>query len=255
MEQLKETLKTILKLNCVGIKISFEDEGALYNEVISMRHLTTMVGLDLYLKIGGCEAKRDIIDSIDIGVDAIVAPMVESEFALNKFITSIDQYQYKYAKGFNLETIEAYNNLDKIKNQFNKIDFITVGRVDFVSSLKKDRLFVDSDYMYDVIYNIFTEAKKQNIMCCLGGAVSINSKKLIQNLFNNNLIDKFETRYIIFKTENIDFDKFDEMLYYANKFEVEWMKFISSKYNGHANKDTKRIEMIEQRLSANNNFQ
>jgi len=41
--------------------------------------------LDLTVKIGGVEAKTDFNLSIDIGVDSVVAPMVESEFALSKF--------------------------------------------------------------------------------------------------------------------------------------------------------------------------
>ena len=96
--------------------------------------------------------------------------------------------------------------------------------------------------------------KKQNIKCYLGGAISINSKSFIEKLVKEKLLDKFETRYIIFSTENMDFDKYEEMLYYANLFEVEWMKFISNRYQMYANKDRQRISMIEDRLSKNNVF-
>ncbi len=251
MDNLVKVLQILKNLNCVGIKISFEDEGALLNEVISMRKLTSDVKLDLYLKIGGCEAKRDIIDGKNLDVDGLVAPMIESEFSLDKFIKSTDEYNYKNCKGFNLETIQGYNNLESLSNKFNKIDFITVGRVDFVGSLNKDRTYVDSDEMFEIAKNVFLKAKKNNILCCMGGAISINSKDFIYNLVKENLLDKFETRYIIFKTENMDFEKFEEMLFYANLFEVEWMKYISNRYNDHASKDLKRIKMIEERLIKN----
>ena len=65
MEELKQILTELKNMGCCGIKVSFEDEGALYNEIISMRSLTKDVGLDLSVKIGGCEAKRDITDCID----------------------------------------------------------------------------------------------------------------------------------------------------------------------------------------------
>jgi hypothetical protein len=52
----------------------------------------------------------------------------------------------------------------------------------------------------------------------------------------------------------MDFDKYEEMLYYANLFELEWMKFISNKYQMYANKDRQRILMIEDRLTKNNVF-
>ena len=84
MDLLKDILVKLKKLGCCGIKVSFEDEGALYNEIITMRNLTTAVDLELSIKIGGCEAKRDINDCMDLNCDTIVAPMVESKFALNK---------------------------------------------------------------------------------------------------------------------------------------------------------------------------
>ena len=86
MDKLQNILFTLKELGCCGIKVSFEDEGALHNEIITMRNLTANVGLELSVKIGGCEAKRDIIDCIDLNCDTIVAPMIESEFALKKFL-------------------------------------------------------------------------------------------------------------------------------------------------------------------------
>ena len=62
MEKIREILSTLKSMGCSGIKISFEDEGALLNEVISMRKLTSSIGVELSVKIGGCEAKRDIVE-------------------------------------------------------------------------------------------------------------------------------------------------------------------------------------------------
>jgi hypothetical protein len=89
MNDLKEILYKLKEMGCSGVKISYEDEGALLNEVISMRYLTAGVGLNLAIKIGGCEAKRDIVDCMNISCDSIVAPMIESGFALNKFANGI----------------------------------------------------------------------------------------------------------------------------------------------------------------------
>jgi hypothetical protein len=44
---------------------------------------------------------------------------------------------------------------------------------------------------------------------------------------------------------------FDKLLYWGNVFEVEWLKFIHARYMLHANKDVKRIKMIEERIAAN----
>ena len=251
MDNLAKILIKLKELGCSGIKVSFEDEGALYNEIISMSHLTTSVDLELSIKIGGCEAKRDIIDCIDLNCETIVAPMIESKFALEKFLKSLDAYKYDKKKGFNLETIVSYHNLEEISTLFNKIDFVTVGRVDFVGSLSKDRDYVDTDEMYKMVEDIFKKARENNTLCYMGGAVSINSKDFIKKLFDNNLIDKFETRYIIYDAHSIDFDNFNKLLYWGNVFEVEWLKFINNRYMLHANKDVKRIKMIEERISGN----
>jgi len=251
MESLKETLVKLKVLGCSGIKISYEDEGALLNEVISMRYLTAGAGVDLAIKIGGCEAKRDIVDCMNINCDSIVAPMVESGFALNKFAKSLDQYKYKGVKGFNLETIGAYNNLEELANEFSLIDYVTFGRVDFVSSLKKDRNYVNDDKMYEMVSNVFKKAREQNKKCYLGGAISIASKDFIEKLIHDDLLDKFETRYIIFDVKKIKGQELSELLYWANIFEVEWMKFISERYEKLFNKDVERIKMIEDRISLN----
>jgi len=251
MDALKKNLFQLKDLGCCGIKISYEDEGALLNEMITMRYLTATTGLNLSIKIGGCEAKRDIVDCIDLGCDTIVAPMIESVFSLNKFLISLNQYGYGREKGFNLETITAYKCLDELLNEFSTLDFVTVGRVDLVGSLNKDRSFVNTDEMLEIVKNIFKKARECNIKCYLGGAISIETKEFIKKLLDENLLDKFETRYIIFDCHKIDFNNFEEILYLANVFEVEWLKYVNKKYSLLANKDILRIKMIEERINKN----
>lgn len=246
MQNLLEQLK---ELGCIGIKISFEDEGALLNEIITMRNLSQNVGIELFVKIGGCEAKRDIVDCINLSSDGIVSPMIESNFSLQKYFNSLEQYKFSKQRGFNVETISGYENINKM--EMNKFDFITLGRVDFVGSINKDRSFVNSEEMFEISVNIFSIAKKQDLKCCLGGGVSVESKSFIEKLTNLKLLDKFETRYIIFDVSKINFDKFDHILYLANLFELEWMKYVSNRYSLFAKKDKRRIEMIEERMNKN----
>jgi hypothetical protein len=251
MEKLFDILRNLKDYGCTGIKISFEDEGALYNEIITMRNLTTSIGVELSVKIGGCEAKRDIIDCMDLNCDCIVAPMIETEFSLKKFLKALDTYHYDKKKGFNLETIQAFENLDKLSNNFNKIDFVTVGRVDFVGSLQKDRNYVDTEDMFEKVKKVFQVAREKGTKCYLGGAITINSKKFLEQLIRDNLLDKFENRYIIYDAHKINIEDLDKLLYWGNVFEVEWLKFIHNRYSNHANKDVERIKMIEERIAKN----
>jgi len=235
-------------MGCTGIKISFEDEGALLNEMITMRYLTASVGLGLSIKIGGCEAKRDISDAVDLCCDSIVAPMIESKFSMKKFIDSLSSSQYVGLKGFNLETIDAYNNVDTIVNE-NECNFVTFGRVDFVKSLNKDRAYVDSPEMFDIVKDTFIRAKNNNINCYLGGAITTKSYDFINDLTMLGLLDKFETRYVIIDTSKLIFENFNDIIAIANAFEIEWLKFINARYTHVSNKDVDRIRMMETRAS------
>ena len=51
-----------------------------------MRKVTKKTKIKLNVKIGGCEAKNDIFFCKKISTDSIVAPMIESEYALKKII-------------------------------------------------------------------------------------------------------------------------------------------------------------------------
>jgi len=203
MDLLKKILLDLKNLGCSGIKMSFEDEGALYNEIVTMRNLTTSVELELSVKIGGCEAKKDIVDCIDLNCDSIVGPMIESKFSLEKFIKCLEDYKYNKKKGFNLETITSYNNLKELSSVFDKIDYVTLGRHDFVKSMYKNSEYVDSPEMYEIAENVFTLAKNKNKNCYMGGNISVNSINFIKKLIEKNLLDYFETRYIIFNTSEI----------------------------------------------------
>ena len=66
----------------IGIKTSFEDEGALFNETVRLKEVCNQAKTKITLKIGGPEANRDLKDSSIIVVKGLVAPMVESEFGL-----------------------------------------------------------------------------------------------------------------------------------------------------------------------------
>ena len=162
------------------------------------------------------------------------------------------QYNYNKKKGFNLETINAYNVLNELATDFHLVDFVTFGRVDFVGSLQKDRNYVDTEDMFEKVKKVFQVARDKGTMCYLGGAITINSTKFLEKLIRDDLLDKFETRYIIYDAHKINIQDLDKLLYWGNVFEVEWLKFIHNRYSSHANKDVERIKMIEERIAKNN---
>jgi len=246
---LLENLNILKSLGCSGIKVSFEDEGVQLNEVITMRYLTSLLNLKLSVKIGGCESKSDITNCCILCSDVIIAPMIESNFALQKFINAVLKSKYHGKVGFNIETITGVTNLSSFLPVLSNVDSIVFGRVDYVSSLGKDRSVVDDCDTLNTVYNVFKTVKSQiSINTCLGGAISSKSKEFITKLVENLLLDYFETRYVIFDTKKINMNNFESLIHNAAKFELAWLQFVKQRYNNYSVKDGQRILMIEDRF-------
>jgi reverse gyrase len=81
--------------------------------------------------------------------------------------------------------------------------------------------------------------------------MSVDSFNLVEYLKEKQLLDRIETRYIIFDVSKIDMTQFDYIMYLANVFEVKWLNYIKSRYESYASKDANRIIMIQKRLDAN----
>ena len=71
---------------CIGVKTSFEDEGATFNEVLRLKEICNQANTKINLKIGGPEAIRDIKDAQIIGVKGLVAAMVFDLFFVPSLI-------------------------------------------------------------------------------------------------------------------------------------------------------------------------
>ncbi len=236
------------------IKAEYENEGSRQEELMRLKDVADSVGLPIILKIGGVEAVTDMYNALSLGVKGIIAPMAETAFATSKFLNAIDTFvpednQKDIEFAVNIETITAYRNIDEILNldSINLLSSITIGRVDFTASLGADRSFANSDEMLKYCTEIFQKAKAKGLKTALGGAISPDSISFIEKLVSKDLLNKFETRKLVYHSNAIE--NISEGLAAGIKFELLWLKSKRRYYHRVRNEDEKRIAMLEERVN------
>jgi len=238
--------RLITKFNCIGIKTSLEDEGACLNDITRLRHLTAKNGIKLSVKIGGPEAKTDIKLASELCCDSIVGPMIETKYALEKYIDATDNIGMP--RGINIETITAINNLDLLLSIGSNIDYFTIGRVDLVGSMGISRSEIDSPDIMKIVTETFRKVKVLNKPTYMGGSISKSSRAFVENLYYEGLLDYVETRYIIMKLTPELFEVWDEAITSAHEFEYQWMEYLGQKAHTLAKTFHKRTELVKPRI-------
>ena len=249
MEKLIEELKNLTSLGVVGIKQSFEDEGALSQDILTMKRITEQVGLDLSVKIGGCEAKTDIQFCKSINANKIVAPMVETPFALTKFIESIITIP-KLNFYINIESKTAYENLDDILSSPSSklLSGIVIGRSDLTKSYGFGKDYVDSHQMQDIVYKALVKCKEYNMTTLMGGNISSKSSEFIKRLYIEELLEYIETRNVIIKLNNENINNIGLIIKSSLIFESEWLQYKANQYNNIGKEYLNRSNIIMNRI-------
>ncbi|MFA6433324.1 MAG: aldolase/citrate lyase family protein [Elusimicrobiales bacterium] len=239
--------------NVAGIKAEFEAEGTRLEEALRLKEVVTRAGLELTIKVGGCEALKDMYDARSIGACRIVAPMIESPYALKKYLSAAkmvfpkDEMQ-QVSLLANIETVMGFENFDEMLkiDGISELDGIVLGRVDMTGSLGMTREDINSDAIFEITKELFTKAKEKGLECVVGGGVSKDSLPFFKRL-PNGLLDRYETRKVIFKCPESLKDDAPSGILKAVGFELMWLMNKRNFYGGIYAEDEQRINMLEKR--------
>ncbi len=236
-----------------GVKAEFEAEGTRLEEALRLKEVVTKAGLDLTIKIGGSEALKDMYDARSIGVTRIVGPMIESAYALKKFLHSAnlafpEEERKEVDFLINVETIDAYNNFDKILDlpEIKQLKGIVLGRVDMTGSMGLGRDEINSEQIFKIASDLLSKAKSKGLDCVIGGGVAKEALPFFKKL-PAGMLDRYETRKIIFKCPEALGKKAEEGILKAVGFELMWLKNKRNFYGLIFEEDKSRIELLEGR--------
>jgi len=238
----------------VAAKAEFEAEGTRTDELLRLLEIAHKADVGLALKIGGCEAIRDLLEAKQFGVRYIIAPMVETPYALSKYIAAKEkvfpaQEQDDVTFLFNVETITAYNNITELVDLASRrpgCDGVVFGRVDFSGSLSLGRDGIESEQVTTAGEAIARLCKARGIQFVVGGAVSSDALNSLRR-FKAIQLDRFETRKVVFQGAALGEANLPEALRQAVHFELLWLLNKRDYYGLMHQEDQLRIEMLESR--------
>lgn len=235
---------------CKAVKAEFEAEGSRTDEMVMLCEVLNTADVPLTVKIGGCEAVRDLDQCKLLGADAIMAPMIETPFALSKFRGAVEKvYGDRMDEVewiINAETKTCHENYDAILAEGKGfLKMVGIGRVDYSASLGLTRSDINNDTMFEACVDIAKRSRQAGLMVAFGGGISFDAIPFIQAMAP--YADRFETRKVHFETTD-DERILKGGILRAMKFEAMYLENKCSYYDSMANEDRARMKMMYERI-------
>ncbi len=230
-----------------AVKCNLEAEGSRLDEIARTKEIAIKAGVGLTIKIGGCEALTDLRLARMFGADNLMAPMIESRFALEKYL-AMAAAEYTAAELadmkllINIETVNGYEKLDQIlsADHIDRLYGIVLGRTDLVQALGVTD--VNAPPVLAIARNVFTKARQYALQCMVGGGTTVTSVPFFRQL--QGVLDGFETRKVVFTDPGKAEGALADGILLALRFEYHWYELKQQYYGSIYNEDAAKMKNL-----------
>lgn len=226
-----------------SLKGELEAEGLPHDVIAAEVVYAARRGLDYLVKIGGCEAKSDLRFLQCIGVTSVVAPMIESAFAMRKYQDMLPDGAFEHV-GVTIETIDAVRRVDAILDAGVKLTEVTIGRHDLTDSFGGTG--VDSPETLGHVKTVARAARARGLGVTMGGSVNKNTREVLRaDAELRELVGAVETRKVVMAVPDF---LTDGVLEAAIQVELELLdRLVRGPRETVANSDA-RAKQVRERL-------
>ena len=237
-----------------AVKAEFEAEGTRLDELMRLVEIAHQADLPVAVKIGGCEALMDLFVAKQIGVQYIVAPMIETDYALTKYDAALRKAYSSDEREdteflWNIETTTGFSNRVAMANfaiESGALAGIVFGRSDYCGSIGLNSDSVNDLRVIDDVVELAKTCAEHNLDLVVGGGVSVDSLPGLRRIREVKLT-RFETRKVIMWSSALDLPKIEEGMLAALQFELKWLTNKRDYYNSIFQEDEKRFTTLKNR--------
>lgn len=244
MNELKLILENLMQdYGIVGIRTDMASEFVSGEEFILFNKFCRDLNLKYTVKIGGCDALTDIYKAKCADADCIISPMIETKYALQKFISNCRQVYDDLQQVnllINIETATAYHNIDSICEceDMKYIKGLVLGRDDMAKSLSDED--VNSEKISDIAFDIAQKAHKYRKSFTVGGGVRPQCIDFLKRFDGYDYIN-CETRRVVFSSVITN----TEVLKKALQFEIKWLEYLNLNKLSDEKLNQNRINILQ----------
>ncbi|HEX2927602.1 MAG TPA: aldolase/citrate lyase family protein [Ruminiclostridium sp.] len=235
-------------------KVSFASEASRLEDLIRINEIILRADMGLFVKIGGCEAVKDMEECKLLGASGIMVPMIETPFAMSKFIGTVnrvfsksEQRELEFAAY--VDSLTGFGYIDGILSVdgIEAVDAVVVGRRNLTASMGFNGSDINGDEVCRITKTILEKVRDKGMTGGISGGISMEAVPFVRRL--GGLIKRHETRKLIFKTPDT-LKSINTGLLKALHFEMLYLLNKRDYYGRAALEDEERIKLLESRIKS-----